>query len=844
MSSALLIALACWALGSTTLPRLVRGANFLPASLFTTSAFATGFVMFSLLAQTLSFCGMGLRFSTLLIVACGLVIAVLKLREHPTLLKALPSPKPNDGWRRHSAALVFLFLTITYFLGLIINNIFRPIFPWDAFTTWMYRGKAWALQDHIEPITNTLDWLNSDGVSGVAIYADFYPETVSLIAAMASAVSTGWDPSAASILWSVAWLMLAFGVFGLCRAIDVSERLAFFSASLVALAPLVVMHAALAGYADLWVALFSGLGLASLLSGRLQSQRSLIHLGFVLLALGTQIKTEAWIWLGIGATYIVLEVCRQKLGVRALASAILVLLTAILLTGTRGVDLGWAGKWGIVENLLHAGPLGTFLLRPYNPAPDYFETLFITNNFGLLPILYLVGLGALFLTRSQQAVSHLTLFSLIVATQAVIFGVSDYSQFAASGTAITRLIIHFLPVFALTTAAGLTTLLASMLGRSGQPTSVFGAKRAIPVASHGLVAVYLGLAFAFLLGVSHMTSKHAATEFNPQDLIALFGTAELDEHERWKFTRSPQDFGVLAGNMALPENARYVVARVYGRQATDVAFYWSTGPNGDLHRIFVPNEGTSLMDLSENPSWVPEKVRELGYVVRKRSFEDTAVGGIAISTHLERKAIPGILNRWLAEPPITQRTLNNLSRADSGPTLLEWLSLAVIIAIIFASLLNLFLKSPSETGRVSLLSMLFTAVLATQLVFLQGFIRTTWTLISPPTTVMRDNQDAEDVLQNLANLARSELPADEPIAVIATDPRADFYAQKIPFMLLPLRAIFVQNHYSDLPAQWSGSVLLVGEEQAKLTTVTQELSRKLDRSLETVFTSGNVRVVR
>ena len=47
----------------------------------------------------------------------------------------------------------FLLVVVTagYLLLILVNILSRDVFPWDAFTTWMYRAKAWVVSN--QPVT-------------------------------------------------------------------------------------------------------------------------------------------------------------------------------------------------------------------------------------------------------------------------------------------------------------------------------------------------------------------------------------------------------------------------------------------------------------------------------------------------------------------------------------------------------------------------------------------------------------------------------------------------------------------------------------------------------------------
>ncbi|MDA9711465.1 hypothetical protein N9U42_03760 [Luminiphilus sp.] len=84
-----------------------------------------------------------------------------------------------------------LILMTLHFAITLTNNLTRPIFAWDAFTTWMYRAKAWALQDAITPMAFVPNWIAEGATRGYAIYADQYSDTLSSYAAITSSLSGG-----------------------------------------------------------------------------------------------------------------------------------------------------------------------------------------------------------------------------------------------------------------------------------------------------------------------------------------------------------------------------------------------------------------------------------------------------------------------------------------------------------------------------------------------------------------------------------------------------------------------------------------------------------------------------
>ena len=179
--------------------------------------------------------------------------------------------------------------------------------------------------------------------------------------------------------------------------------------------PLLTIHLALAGYGDIWMALYSGLGLALLVFGISNSNTSALFIALILLMMGTQIKTEGWVWLGIGCIFLVIQWSLQLKIVKPILVTVSLLTVLLWSLGITTLDLGPVGLWGLTDRDIMAGPLGPIALRPYNPITDYIQALFLSNNFSLLFPLVLAGLVSLLLFHRREFLGHGTMILLIAA---------------------------------------------------------------------------------------------------------------------------------------------------------------------------------------------------------------------------------------------------------------------------------------------------------------------------------------------------------------------------------------------------------------------------------------------
>ena len=196
----------------------------------------------------------------LLVSCCAAAVTALDFNRGSRLaLSAVMPPGSRMTWFHG----VCLCLIAGYLTLILLNNMSRQVFPWDAFTTWMFRAKAWVTTDQAVDFATFNEWLVSG--AGFTLPAAHYPLSVSAIAAFAAAVSGGWSDQTASIPWFFVMTASALIMAGLCRLQTPNHPFAASAgAALLVTAPLVHWHGVLAGYADIWVMGTSGMGLAGI----------------------------------------------------------------------------------------------------------------------------------------------------------------------------------------------------------------------------------------------------------------------------------------------------------------------------------------------------------------------------------------------------------------------------------------------------------------------------------------------------------------------------------------------------------------------------------------------------
>ncbi len=126
----------------------------------------------------------------------------------------------------------------------------RPLYPWDAWVQWATKARVWYELGHLAPFVRADVWL----AGGNGAYFDAspnYPATVPLLQVWTCVALGRWDDSAMNWPWLAILVALVAAMYGALRGEGVAPLLALFGAYLLASLPLVDVHVALAGYADL-----------------------------------------------------------------------------------------------------------------------------------------------------------------------------------------------------------------------------------------------------------------------------------------------------------------------------------------------------------------------------------------------------------------------------------------------------------------------------------------------------------------------------------------------------------------------------------------------------------------
>jgi len=223
-----------------------------------------GMLELTLLGQAAGAFGARLSFGWIAVTQAALAaggFAAFWLQRRAPMQASVEREADPLAWRWLGALAVTL---IVLRLGtLAVDVVLRPLFPWDAWTQWATKARVWSGLHALAPFITYDQWL-SRSVPGYVDTAPHYPPGIPFMQAWLALALGRWDDALINVPWLAAAVALCAGVYGQLRACGVGRAWACFAAYLVLSLPLLDTHVALAGYADLHVALAFALALAAL----------------------------------------------------------------------------------------------------------------------------------------------------------------------------------------------------------------------------------------------------------------------------------------------------------------------------------------------------------------------------------------------------------------------------------------------------------------------------------------------------------------------------------------------------------------------------------------------------
>lgn len=340
-----------------------------------------------------------------------------------------------------------LFALIVLRLLLLADEAsLRPVFPWDAWSAWAIKPKTWMLLGHADAYVPVSEWLANPTAPTRTAAAWGYPELLAWVQVWFASGAGGWNEPLVDLAWCGALTAFALAAYGYWRGFGLKPWVAIGLVYALVSLPLIDAHVALAGYADLWIAVTLGLATLAWTRWMIFRERAQWLLAVGLALCLPAIKLEGAIWLLAFSAVVVLDLLPSR-GRRLVAAGAVALVIAGLLVGGFALPmlgLGWVHiAWGSVTIPL----VGTFDLAWHAVGGAMLASLFTLPNWHLLWYAFplLVALRWRALLRDHIARMLCLLVLLQLAFLFVLFFFTDAAAWAQDFTSANRLILQIVP---------------------------------------------------------------------------------------------------------------------------------------------------------------------------------------------------------------------------------------------------------------------------------------------------------------------------------------------------------------------------------------------------------------
>ncbi len=728
--------------------------------------------------------------------------AWLYLRLPPIAIKSENIVKPP--WKRPAYLLLAILAGLHLALGLgeVLN---LPVFPWDAWIAWIYRAKAWFYSGHLATFVTPREWLEGSELYTMA--AAGYPEFPSVMPFWVAVCLGYWSETLVNVPVALCGLGLGLAVYGSGRGYGLGPLSSLLAAYLLLSIPMIGTHLSLAGYADIWMTAYAGLGMLMLLVGLGQKQLLPVILGMAFLAFSIEVKNEGFVWLYLGLMVAVISILSTRQLV-ALIVAAAVLAVLLLVTQTTHVALPWLGTIGIENGHLHLPFIKTIQIHQYPLITPYRVALLEHGSWNLLAVTLTLAVTVIaFSCRGRERVLLLSVACGIVLSQIVIFGYTEQGRWAVSYTAINRLPMQMAPVMVFITAVALGKLSGPAAENRVSRWLAWG----LPVAALVAVCSYV----IFELQPLQPTRHAPALTSTGGDMRAVMGRA-IKTGDTIKVTAYQDGVAIISAKRGR------IAADLYQHLEVDLftdgnrapAFFWRTASKpADLQILDIDDDG-SITDLSGHPSW-HGNIIEIGLAFYDSEASISEVSKISLQPASTAANLHSLLDGWWSTLPWRQESINWIKMGqDSGKfqavsVLSSWIMLTTIGLCLLAALPP---RASMRRTFAVLTPTLVIAWLAMDLVWLhQREDRLQRTLeVASQSERKYIAMGGDKHMARLAQLSKEAMPLENGRVMIASDDGTNtFEPLRLKYHLLPLNAHILSPYEIAAMTGNTDAVLLV-----------------------------------
>lgn len=242
-----------------------------------------------------------------------------------------PTTAPGIPAAQRALFLLLALLLAARVATLGLEILWRPLFPWDATMHWATKAKVWFELGRMAPFVENSVWLSTGGDGAFTDRHPGYPATIPLLQVWMNLAIGRWDESLMNLPWLLCFIALGGAFYGQLRTAGVGAVTSIAFTYLLLSMPLLNIHVALAGYADLFLGAAYCAGLMAFHNWLTTRQRwqGLLAIVFALACLAIKNEGAAWALTFLPALAVTVKT-RHKLAKLLLLFALVLALLAVL----------------------------------------------------------------------------------------------------------------------------------------------------------------------------------------------------------------------------------------------------------------------------------------------------------------------------------------------------------------------------------------------------------------------------------------------------------------------------------------------------------------------------------
>ncbi|WP_162846096.1 hypothetical protein [Seongchinamella sediminis] len=457
--SLLMVALALavsWLPAASWLTRFIPAATPARWALISGYACLLGLLATTLLMRLYSLLGIDWSFAGL---ALGsLCISALAL-AYPARPGYLPSGYGGQSLPltrlQHILVVLCLALLASRLIALGLELLTRPMTAWDAKQHWARQAKVFFELKSTVPYVDPEQWLATAGTGVFTNMHPDYPIATPLLQAWMAVALGYWDNSLVNAPWLLMWLGIGLVFYAQARQAGANAAVALAACYMVLSLPYLNTQVALAGYADLLLALAYLGAVAAFGNWLLSRAQWQLALALVSAAGGLLVKNEGFYWLLSLAPGILLAVAGLRRGFALLAALALALLLTLYLLPA---ELAIAG---------HTLASMAFGYRPESWLAIYLSGL-VHDNWHLA--IYLLTIALVLVPFRGRTLIPLAIVVLAaISLYLILYLFTDNAHGAVNFTSLNRVALQLLPAAAFFTLAVFLAAAGNAPGENSDP---------------------------------------------------------------------------------------------------------------------------------------------------------------------------------------------------------------------------------------------------------------------------------------------------------------------------------------------------------------------------------------